>query len=106
MNELKFYKNALIAVPDFHQFQLCGLLENGERWPVVGEIGHDWTEIHEVGTYFNAEGDGAFYYVGDENLEPLRPSYDEVGEVVQHCLKFKLPFSYSEKLAIRLVLGE
>ncbi len=101
--ELEFYKDAPIAVDYFHQFQVCGQLEGtDERWPVVGEVGYEWLEMHEVGTYFNADDDGAFYYIGDADCNPLRPPLRELQESNHYNFEHGPCLYYSEKLAWHL----
>lgn len=111
--EIDFYKNARIADEGLHTFQLCGVMEhNGERFPVEGEVGSEWLEVHEVGTYFNfpendENYDGAFYYVGNTSLDPLRPPHSEVNASVNFAAAHSLPLDYSTRLAKMLLdLGE
>lgn len=105
--EFDFYLDKPIADDTLDTYQLCWLDEdNGERGPVRGEVGAEWLEMHEVGTYFNADPDhedydGLFYYIGDEHCNPLRPPLRELQSSNNFYFDYPhfLPIGYSERLA-------
>lgn len=103
--EYEFYKDASPASEHCTRYQLYGIdFSGGEPWKVQGEYGADWTEVHEVGTYFNDEHDGCFYYVGHILLpDPIRPNFSEAKFICEFAAKHKLGYGYSDLLLLHLL---
>jgi hypothetical protein len=106
VKESDLYANASVAKPYREDFYLCWLDPDTKAvGHVRGEIGTEWTEVHEVSTYFNAECDGLRYYVGNEYCEPLLPSYEEAHRIVKFETQYRLGLTRSDKLALKLLFG-
>lgn len=106
MYEADLYIEAPIALAWREDFYVCWYdPDTQESGQVLGEYGSEWTEVHEMTTHFNAEGDGLFYYVGDRNGTPLKPSYAEVKRVVHFATEHQLGLTPSDELALELLFG-
>lgn len=111
--EYAFYHDAIIAA-DEPAFQVWGIdLTTGERYPVMGEVGYEWLEVHEVAIHFNSDMDGNFYYVArpDAYMQVRPPTNEVTRRMVEsqqesdHYGDYPPSYhmGYSDKLALHLL---
>jgi hypothetical protein len=65
----------------------------------------EWTEAHEVASYFIEDEDGMEYYVGDENAVEYVPDIADAQEVIQTLLQMG-DMSWSEAAVIKRVIDD
>lgn len=115
---MKLYGWGMVAHPHT-MFQIWGTPTPGILTPVgakgvapselikmVGEKGHDWTEMVEVASYINAAADGYVYYVGTElQGAVLKPSWREMRELAQFTSRHMQDVPIEERLTLEEVMA-
>lgn len=101
MNQKEFYLGGGERADDnYHNF--CVSVYSGGELLVLDDHMYDWAEAHEVAESYRETDDEQWYFVSDEDGNPLLPSYRECREIegyLSDCAGFLSP---SESMALEL----